>query len=191
MWSTPIAERLSMTAPPGDSTVRVVGRVAKPHGVHGELVVDVRTDSPQERFAVGVVFAAELPDGRLRSHPGAAARPHAGRLLVVFEGVSGRAAAEDLRGTLLRADVGLLPPIDDPDEFYDHELEGLAAVLADGASIGIVREVLHGPAGELLVVEREGGGEVLVPFVRDIVPEVDVVAGRLLVTPPPGLIEGV
>jgi 16S rRNA processing protein RimM len=151
----------------------------------------VRTDSVQERFAVGVVLAAELADGTLRSLTVAAARPHSGRLLVVFEGVFGRAAAQELRGAVLSADVGLLPPIDDPDEFYDHELEGLAAVLADGASIGTVREVVHGPAGELLVLECEGGGELLVPFVRDIVPEVDVVAGRLLVTPPPGLIEGV
>jgi len=177
------------TSESAGSTVRVVGRVAKPHGLHGELAVEVRTDSPEERFAEGTLLRAELRDGTIRTLTVVAARPHAGRLLVRFDGVEGRNDAEALRGTVLSADARDLPPIDDPDEFYDHELEGLAAQLADGTALGTVREIVHGPGGDLLVVARESGGELLVPFVREIVPEVDVRAGRLVVDPPPGLLD--
>lgn len=174
---------------PSNSTVRMVGRVAKAHGLHGELVVEVRTDSPELRFARGAELRAELRDGTTRTVTVADARPHSGRLLVSFDGVEDRDGAEALRGAVLSADIGDLPPIADPDEFYDHELEGLAAQLGDGTAIGTVREVVHGPAGELLVVDRDSGGEVLVPFVREIVPEIDVPAGRLVVDPPPGLLD--
>ncbi|SHG08641.1 ribosome maturation factor RimM [Streptoalloteichus hindustanus] len=167
----------------------VVGRVAKAHGIRGELVVDVRTDSPEERFAAGSVLGARLRDGTSRTVTVAAARPHAGRLLVRFEGVASRDAAEALRGTLLTVDTATLPPTEDPDEFYDHELEGLVAELTDGTRVGRVVEVVHGPAGELLVLAGEGGGEILVPFVGEIVPEVDVAGGRLVLTPPPGLLD--
>jgi 16S rRNA processing protein RimM len=82
-----------------------------------------------------------------------------------------------------------LPPSDDPDEFHDHELVGLAAELGDGTRLGTVTEVVHGPAGDLLAIEREGGGEALVPFIREFVPEVHLGAGRVVVTPPEGLLE--
>jgi 16S rRNA processing protein RimM len=167
----------------------MVGRVAKAHGLHGELAVELRTDSPEERFAEGAEVRAELRDGTARTLTVSEARPHGARLLVRFAGVDGRDAAEALRGAVLSADVADLPAIDDPDEFYDHELEGLAAELGDGTALGTVREVLHGPAGELLVLARVSGGELLVPFVREIVPEVDVPAGRLVVDPPPGLLD--
>ncbi|GDY30616.1 ribosome maturation factor RimM [Gandjariella thermophila] len=178
-----------MSLPDPGTTVRVVGRVAKAHGLHGELAVELRTDSPEERFSEGATVRAELRDGTVRTLTVSAARPHGGRLLVSFAGVEGRDAAEALRGAVLSADARDLPPTEDPDEFYDHELEGLAAELTDGTAVGTVREIVHGPAGDLLVVERASGGEVLVPFVRDIVPEVDVRAGRLVVDPPPGLLD--
>jgi 16S rRNA processing protein RimM len=172
----------------------VVGRVAKAHGITGELAVDVRTDSPEERFAVGSVLTARLRDGTSRDLTVAAARPHAGRLLVRFREVLTRDVAETLRGTLLLVDTASLPASDDPDEFYDHELEGLAAVLADGTRVGTVLEVAHGPAGELLVLRRDAptgevGGELLVPFVREIVPTVDVAGGRVVLDPPEGLLD--
>jgi 16S rRNA processing protein RimM len=109
--------------------------------------------------------------------------------LVCFEGVDGRDDADALRGAALCAAAVDLPPIEDPDEFYDHQLEGLAVLTVTGAVVGTVREVMHGAGGELLVVDREGGGETLVPFVRQIVPEVDVRGGRVLLDPPPGLLE--
>ncbi len=167
----------------------VVGRVAKAHGITGELAVDVRTDSPEQRFALGTSMTARLRDGVERTLTVSAARQHAGRLLVRFEEVPDRNEAETVRGALLLGDTADLPPTDDPDEFYDHELEGLAAVLLDGTHVGTVREIAHGLGGELLVVDRADGGELLVPFVREIVPEVDVRGGRVVLDPPEGLIE--
>jgi len=172
----------------------VVGRVAKAHGVNGLLAVDVRTDSPDERFAVGSVLVARLADGTTRNLTVAAARPHSGRLLTRFDEVGDRDGAEALRGALLVVDTADLPPTDDPDEFYDHELEGLTAVLGDGTAVGTVREVVHGPGGDLLVIERgeavagDAAGDALVPFVRDIVPSVDLPGRRVVLDPPEGLL---
>ena len=166
----------------------VVGRVAKAHGITGELSVDVRTDSPEMRFALGATLQARLRDGTSRSLTVSAARPHAGRLLVRFEEVLTRDVAESLRGTLLLGSTDDLPPNDDPDEFYDHELEGLTAELVDGTKIGTVKEIVHGPGGELLVIIRDRG-EALIPFVREIVPTVDVRGGRVVVDPPEGLLD--
>ncbi|MGM1062785.1 ribosome maturation factor RimM [Saccharothrix sp. Mg75] len=166
----------------------VVGRVAKAHGITGELAVDVRTDSPEARFAPGAVLAAKLRDGTSRDLTVTAARNHSGRLLVRFEEVLTRDVAETLRGTLLLGSTDDLPPTGDPDEFYDHELEGLSAELVDGTKIGTVHEIVHGPGGELLVLRTERG-EQLVPFVREIVPTVDVAGGRVVLTPPEGLLD--
>lgn len=168
----------------------VVGRVARVHGVRGELVVDVHTDEPAQRFAAGAAVCAQLRTGERRTLTVALARPHGTRLLVQFGEVTGREAAEAMRGARLLVDSARLPPPADPDEFYDHQLEGLAALLADGTVVGVVSEVLHGPGGELLAIAREGGGpELLVPFVLDIVPTVDLAAGRLILTPPDGLLD--
>ena len=101
----------------------------KPHGIRGEVAVDVRTDSPEERFAPETVLTGKMRDGRTRPLTVAAVRPHGGRLLVRFLEVPDRTAAEEIRGATLLIDVDELPPIDDPDEFYDHELEGLRAEL--------------------------------------------------------------
>ncbi|MEU4442000.1 ribosome maturation factor RimM [Actinosynnema sp. NPDC050801] len=167
----------------------VVGRVAKAHGISGELAVDVRTDSPETRFALGSVLAAKLRDGTSRNLTVAAARNHSGRLLVRFEEVLTRDVAETLRGTVLLGRTEDLPPTGDPDEFYDHELEGLTAELADGTKVGTVLEIVHGPGGELLVVKREDGSETLVPFVREIVPTVDIAGKRVVLDPPEGLLD--
>lgn len=167
----------------------LVGRVARAHGVRGEVVVAVHTDEPGQRFAAGATLFAQLRTGERRTLTVAAARQHGGRLLVAFDAVSGRDAADALRGALLLVDSARLPAPSDPDEFYDHQLEGLAAHLADGTVVGVVVEVLHGPGGELLAISRDGGAELLVPFVRAIVPTVDLTAGHLVLTPPDGLLD--
>jgi 16S rRNA processing protein RimM len=146
--------------------------------------VQVRTDSPQQRFTAG----AQLGAGAGRTLIVDTVRPHAGSLLVRFDGVVDRAAAAELRGVLLTVDVTELPDLDDPDEFYDHQIEGLVAVERDGAVLGTVREVVHAPASDLLVVQTDRG-EVLVPFVRAIVLEVDLAGGRVLIDPPAGLFD--
>ncbi|SEC13621.1 16S rRNA processing protein RimM [Amycolatopsis tolypomycina] len=166
----------------------VVGRIAKAHGIRGELAVDVRTDSPEERFKIGAAVTTKLRDGSKRELTIAAAREHSGRLLVRFEEVLTRDVAETLRGALLVADTAALPPTADPDEFYDHELAGLRAELTDGTVVGKVVEVVHSPAGELLELNVDGRSA-LVPFVRAIVPTVDVAGGRVVLDPPEGLLD--
>ena len=104
----------------------VVGRVVKAHGVTGEVVVDVRTDDPDSRFAPGTDAARQAASGGPeRDYVVDSAREHGGRLLVRLDGVADRNAADALRGTLFVVDSADLPPIEDPDEFYDHQLEGL------------------------------------------------------------------
>ena len=166
----------------------VVGRIGRPHGVRGEVTVEVHTDDPGERFVPGAVLTTD-PAGR-GPLTIARARRHGDRLLVAFDGVTDRDAAEDLRGTYLVIDSADLPALDDPDEFHDHELIGLAVLTADGARVGVVDDVTH-LGQDVLVVRRDDGGEALVPFVREIVPDVDVTAGRLVITPPPGLVDEV
>ena len=175
---------------PFEAAPLLVGVVVRAHGLRGELVVEVRTDSPEERFAPGAVLTRRLSDGsdagRLTVET---ARPHSGRLLVRFVEAPDRDAAEALRGSRLLVDAATLPPTDDPDEFHVHQLEGLAVELADGTAVGTVREISHGPGGQLLVVARPDLPDALVPFVRAIVPTVDLEGGRLVLTPPDGLLD--
>jgi 16S rRNA processing protein RimM len=165
----------------------VVGRIARAHGITGEVAVDVRTDSPELRFAVGARVETDPAErGPLTVRR---VRWHSGRLLVVFDEVGDRTAAESLRGTLLVADSATSPDAGDPEEFWDHQLVGLAAVTVDGAAIGTVEDVLHPSGTDLLVIRDADGKEVLVPFVSAIVTEVEVEHGRLVVDPPDGLLE--
>jgi 16S rRNA processing protein RimM len=190
----------------------VVGLIVRPHGIRGEVVVDVRTDEPEQRFAPGSVLVTDRgrvaspaaaapgdgpagpdgPDGRWVAPPALtveAARPHQGRLIIEFDGIHDRNLAEELRGILLCVDSADLPPSDDPDEFNDHELVGLAAVDTAGEALGEVVAIDHAPASDLLVLRRPDGRTALVPFVRAIVPEVDVAGGRVVLTPPEGLFD--
>lgn len=169
----------------------VVGRVIKAHGIGGEVVVDVRTDDPELRFARGTALRARARDKTERTLVVESMREHSGRLLVRLEGVVGRDAADALRGILFIVDTGDLPPIDDPDEFYDHQLEGLRVRTIAGLEIGTVGEVLHTGAGELLAVRpAEGDGpEILVPFVGAIVTSVSLADGVVEIDPPDGLLD--
>jgi 16S rRNA processing protein RimM len=167
----------------------VVGRVGRPHGLRGEVTVEVRTDDPEQRFVAGSCLATVPAErGPLTV---ARSRWHSGRLLVMFAGHEDRNAAEELRDTLLAIDSDQLGPLDDPEEFYDHDLIGLQVVTVVGEPVGAVADVVH-PGQDLLVIEGSGprsGAEILVPFVAAIVPEVDVAAGRLVIDPPPGLLD--
>lgn len=169
----------------------VVGRVVKAHGIAGELVVDIRTDDPDQRFAPGSRLG--LKPSRGGAGPRAVAvesvRPHGARLLVRLAGVADRDAADALRGHLFVVDSADLPPLDDPDEYYDHELEGLAVRTVGGRDVGTVAGVLHTPAGELLSVRTPDGAEVLVPFVSAIVAAVSRSAGLVEIDPPDGLLD--
>lgn len=166
-----------------------VGRVIRPHGIRGEVTVDVRTDDPGERFACGRVLATDPPGaGPLTV---ASARWHSGRLLVAFQGIGDRDQAELLRGVWLTVDSAEVPAPADPDEFHDQQLIGLRVVTTAGEPVGAVTDVQH-PGQDMLVIEPTADrepGELLVPFVAAIVVEVDVAAGRLVIDPPPGLLD--
>lgn len=165
----------------------VVGRIGRAHGVSGEVAVAVRTDDPDSRFADGSVLRTDPAErGPLTV---ATSRWHSGRLLVTFAGVADRSAAESLAGTSLVVDTADLPELSDPEEFYDHELVGLSVVDTSGTQLGTVADVIHGPGSDLLAITRTDGGEALVPFVKAIVPTVEVAAGRIVVDPPAGLFE--
>lgn len=185
-----------------------VGRVGRAHGVRGEVSVEVRSDSPELRFAPGSTLLTSSPEpGSLTVQ---AVRWHSGRLLVTFAGITDREAAEAVRGQLLRIESDSLEELSDPDEFYDHQLVDLAVVTRDGTVVGVVTEVMHGAGGETLVVSRsdtmdsvvDGSQEqgspsaarpmappLLIPFVMQIVPEVDLVGKRIVLDPPAGLLD--
>lgn len=218
-----------------------IGRIAKVHGIRGDVVIDVRTDSPEERFAPGVSvrLAADRKNREARRII-ESARWHGSRLLVKFQGVNDRDAAELLRGRILVADSLQLSDDDlDDDEFHDTALIGLKARLVDGTPLGTVTDVLHTPGGELLVVSLLSGfaaahskeapapnphdsgaagtaaeaadagsaatarrvrvpkpgphnqktREILVPFVRTIVTDVDTDAGSVIIDAPDGLLD--
>jgi 16S rRNA processing protein RimM len=166
-----------------------VGRVVKAHGVTGELVVDVRTDDPELRFAPGSVLRAKGSDRRERTYTVHTVRPHGARLLLRLEGVADRDAADALRGSVFLIDSADLPPIDEDDTYYDHQLEGLRVRTTAGLEIGTVTEVLHTAGGELLAVKRDGAPELLVPFVGAIVTSVSLDDGVVEIDPPDGLLE--
>ena len=162
----------------------LIGRVIKSHGIKGEVSVEVTSDSPEERFYPGAVLngkqgtkAHELTISTVRIHKG--------RLLITFEEIADRTAADSLRGVKFFAQ-----PLEDEDDdgFYDHELEGLKLVL-DGEVIGEVTGITHGPVQSLLEAKLDNGKEALIPFVEEIVPEVDLEEGRCTITPPEGLLD--
>jgi 16S rRNA processing protein RimM len=165
----------------------VVGRIGRPHGIRGEVTVEVRTDSPDVRFATGSVLTTDPV--RLGPITVAAARWHSGRLLLCVAGVHDRTGAEGLRGAVLSAEVDDDDIPEDPEEFYDHQLRGLTVVAVDTSDvIGVVDDVVHLPGQDLLSVAREGGREVLVPFVAEIVTDIDVESGHITVDLPSGLL---
>ncbi|MFD3524147.1 ribosome maturation factor RimM [Streptomyces sp. NPDC058653] len=166
----------------------VVARIGRAHGIKGEVTVEVRTDEPELRLGPGAVLATEPASaGPLTIETG---RVHSGRLLLRFAGVSDRTGAEALRNTLLIAEVDPQDLPEDPDEYYDHQLMDLDVVLADGTEIGRITEITHLPSQDLFIVERPDGTEVMIPFVEEIVTEIDLAEQKAVIDPPPGLIDG-
>ena len=165
----------------------VVGRIGRPHGIRGEVTVEVRTDLPERRFAPGSVLVTE-PE-RAGPLTVAAARWHSGRLLLSVAGVADRNGAEALRGVVLSAEVPDDEVSDDPEEYFDHQLRGLRVRTVTGEEIGEVGDVVHLPGQDLLAVTRPGRRELLVPFVAEFVPDLDLDAGLITIDPPPGLLD--
>jgi 16S rRNA processing protein RimM len=165
----------------------VVARIGRAHGIKGDVTVEVRTDEPELRLAPGAVLATDPPStGPLTIETG---RVHSGRLLLRFEGVKDRTAAEALRNTLLIAEVDPEELPEEEDEYYDHQLMDLDVVTADGVEVGRITEISHLPSQDLFIVERPDGSEVMIPFVEEIVAEIDLAEQKAVITPPPGLID--
>lgn len=165
----------------------VVGRIGRAQGIRGEVTVEVRTDAPEERFSPGAVLFASGRAGLPATITVEGSRWQNARLILSVEGIGDRTAAETLRGAILEADVDLTDAGED--EFHDLALVGLAVRHSDGSELGTIAEVLHLPGQDVLAVTRTDGGELLVPFVRQIVPEVDVAGGFVVVELPDGLAE--
>ncbi len=181
----------SARTPKTPKTQLRVGRLVKAHGLKGALKLELYTDDPEGRFSPGASFTLQVPESSpwhgksltvrefrwMNSHP-----------VAFFEGVDDRSAAEELVRAILWIDQDDDDVPTEDDAWYDHQLVGLD-VVREGAVVGRVIRVDHFPAQDLLIVRVPGDLEVLVPFVKAIVPEVDVVGGRVIVTPPPGLFE--
>ncbi|MEU3547082.1 ribosome maturation factor RimM [Streptomyces longwoodensis] len=165
----------------------VVARIGRAHGIKGEVTVEVRTDEPELRLAPGAVLATDpAGTGPLTIATG---RVHSGRLLLRFEGVGDRTAAEALRNTLLIAEIDPEELPEGEDEYYDHQLIDLDVVTEDGTEVGRITEISHLPTQDLFIVERPDGTEVMIPFVEEIVTGIDLAEQRAVIAPPPGLID--
>lgn len=161
-----------------------IGRVVKSHGVKGEVAVELLTDESEEHIVVGAVLTGRQA-GKERQLTVKTARPHQKRLLVSFEEVPDRTAADSLRGMKFYAEP--LGRDEDSDEYYNHELIGLK-VFHEGEEAGVVTGVMDTPNRKILEIDYRGK-EVLVPFVIDFVPELDADEGYLTITPPEGLLD--
>jgi 16S rRNA processing protein RimM len=175
---------------------RLVARIGKPHGLRGEVTLRLHTDEPEERFATGAVLRTEAEPGSgvPLQLTVATARDHQGVWLVSFDQVPDRTGAEGLRGVRLLCDVpdgdrAERDTADDEDAWYEDELVGLIAVDPAGERFGEVVGLTVGGAQDLLEISLDAGARALVPFVTQIVPVVDIDAGRIVIDAPPGLLE--
>ena len=156
-----------------------VGRIGKAHGILGEATIEVRTDEAEDRFALGAVLQTES-HGELTV---ASARVHNGILLLSFEGIEDRNGIEALRNELLYADVDIDAPGIDEDDYHVLQLVGCKALLVDGDEFGVVTDVLNLPGQDVLAIKTDDG-EVLIPFVHQLVPVVDIKKKIMTVIPP-------
>ncbi|WP_455834685.1 ribosome maturation factor RimM [Pseudarthrobacter siccitolerans] len=163
-----------------------VARIGKPHGIRGEVTVQVLTDAPGDRFVPGTEFVVEPASaGPLTV---SSARWNKDILLLGFEEIETRNDAETLRGAKLFIETEELDEDDDDEGWYEHELVGLEARVGSQV-VGKVAALNTMPVQDLLVVTTPGGEEILIPFVEQIVPEVNIEEGFVLLTPPDGLFE--
>ena len=162
----------------------------KAHGLKGAIKLELYTDSPNERFVPGATFSLQVPETSQwfgKTVTVKELRWYNAQPVLFLEGIEDRTAAETLIKAIMLVQQDLNETPTEPDAWYDQQLVGLK-VFRDDKQIGTVARVEHLPAQDLLVVEYNGS-EVMVPFVKQIVPEVDVAAGKVIITPPLGLFE--
>jgi 16S rRNA processing protein RimM len=164
-----------------------VGRIGRAHGIKGEVGIDVRTDEPDRRFADGATVVTDAKVSRTLTI--ASSRWHSGKLLVKFAEVPDRTAAEQLRNLVIQSEIDEDERPEDPEEYYDRDLIGLAVRTTDGAEVGEVTDIVHLPAQDLLEIRRTAGNLVLVPMVEELVPEIDIDKRYVVVADRPGLLD--
>ncbi|MDR0593920.1 MAG: ribosome maturation factor RimM [Bifidobacteriaceae bacterium] len=164
----------------------VLAVIGRPHGIRGDVVLELRTDRPEARFAVGSAYSVDRPA------PGQPERLtlrrfQAGPRQVVasFAEIRDRTAAESLRGAKLAAEVD---PNDEADAWYPSQLRGAAVSLPDGTAVGVVKGLVMAPAQDLLEIDQADGSTALVPLVKQLVPVVDRKRMRVVIDPPAGLV---
>ena len=149
----------------------VVGRIGRAHGVRGEVTVEIRTDDPDSRFAIGATLATDPENkGPLTIRD---ARFHSGTLLLSFNGFDDRTSVESLRNVLLLSDVNPKEANATEDDFHISQIVGSSVIDGEGIDWGLVVDVMHLPAQDTLVIDHNGR-EILVPFVKAFVPKVDI-----------------
>jgi 16S rRNA processing protein RimM len=167
-----------------------VGRLVKAHGLKGALKLELYTDSPDQRFRAGQELELQVPETSEwfgKTIKVAELRFYNQSPVLFLEGIQDRSQAETLVKAILLIETDLEQLPEDPEAWYDHQLVGLTALVGDEV-VGKVIRVDHLPAQDLLAIETSNG-EVLVPFVKQIVPLVDIQKGQVVLTPPAGLFE--
>ena len=160
----------------------VVGRIARAHGIKGQVIVNLETDFPEARFRPGATLFTERGELTLTT-----VRFQNGRPVIGIAGVETMSDAEALAGTELRVPVGELAPLP-PGTFYHHELVGCQVVTGRGDAVGTVERVEGTMGGSRLVVAG-GRGEILIPLATEICRSIDVAGKRIVIEPPEGLLE--
>jgi 16S rRNA processing protein RimM len=164
----------------------VVGRIARPHGIRGQVILNVETDFPEERFQPGIVMfviRAAAIDRLLLT----GVRFQNGRPVVSIDGIDSMTAAQQLAGLELRVPSEQLAPLP-AGTYYRHDLVGCGVETVSGKSVGVVAEV-EGPLHGSRLVVSAGTDEVLIPFVAEICLEIDTDRKRVVIAPPDGLLE--
>jgi 16S rRNA processing protein RimM len=167
-----------------------VGRLVKAHGLKGAIKLELYTDSPDQRFRAGQELELQVPETSEwfgKTVKVAELRFYNQSPVLFLEGIQDRSQAETLVKAILLIETDLEQLPEDPEAWYDHQLVGLTALVGEEV-VGKVIRVDHLPAQDLLAIETSNG-EVLVPFVKQIVPSVDIKKGQVVLTPPAGLFE--
>lgn len=164
----------------------VVGRLGRPHGVHGEISVEIRTDDPENRFAIGAKITVKETNQLLTV---TATRWHLSRLLIKFEEIQDRTQVDKVRGKLLVLNINPQESLTNENEFYEFQLIDLDVFDQNNEKLGVVKEVLPGSAQAIIVVKTPDNREVMVPFVNQLVPVVDIKNKKIMMNPPQGLFD--
>jgi 16S rRNA processing protein RimM len=168
------------------NAMAVVGRIARAHGIRGQVIVNLETDFPEARFRPGATLFAER-GGALTPLTLTTVRFQNGRPVIGVQGVETMNEAEQLAGLELRVPVEALAPLPEG-TFYHHDLVGCRVVTKDGREVGMV-EGVEGTFGGSRLIVAGGTGEILIPLARDICPTIDIAGKRIVVDPPEGLLD--